>query len=160
MGVGDRHGELILGEDGDILLRSFSFLLSRVRRRRFLCYRDRRSSDSEQAYQSWLVPIAEVTAADGARGFDLPDYLQLVEATGQLTRGDKRGAIDAGLPAILTRLDASFDLDSWSASVAKPHGLGGAALGTMVSLAKEAARRGLKWMQRRSALFPVQPVLS
>lgn len=37
--------------------------------------------------------------------FHIKDYLDLVDWTGRIIRGDKRGAIDEALPPIMERLD-------------------------------------------------------
>lgn len=41
--------------------------------------------------------------------FSLSDYLQLVDWTGKIIRGDKRGHISNKLPPILTRLNIPID---------------------------------------------------
>ena len=117
-----------------------------------------RSPDDERVYRSWLTPIAELTSSGaGDPGWRLDSYLELVEATGRLIRGDKRGSIPANLPGLLARLDdgrgRGLSVDQWRASVARPRGLRGTALGSAVSLTREAARRGLAWLQVRCALF-------
>jgi hypothetical protein len=50
---------------------------------------------------------------DGPKGlpFHLPDYLELVNWTGQAIREDKRGAISQDLPPILDRL--GIDEPAW-----------------------------------------------
>jgi hypothetical protein len=117
----------------------------------------RQDPDGEAAYPSWLTPINAMTStAANDPGFTLDWYLRLVEVTGRRVRADKRGAVDAELPGILSRLNC--DADAWLQTVAKPQGLRGAALGGMTALAMEARRRGLAWLQRRSVLFAPAPV--
>jgi REP element-mobilizing transposase RayT len=107
----------------------------------------------------WLTPVSVMTrtydAADtpvgGDRGLDLDTYLRLVEATGQVIRGDKRGAIPADLAPILERLD--LNVEAWIATMAKPKSLLGAVLGGVAAVAAEAQRRGAAWMQMRTGLF-------
>jgi REP element-mobilizing transposase RayT len=47
--------------------------------------------------------------------FPYQDYLQLVDWTGRIVRGDKRGHIEGNLPPILTRLQ--LDLQQWQLNV-------------------------------------------
>jgi len=112
----------------------------------------RADAEDESAYRSWLTPISEATRprADQS-GWSLRQYLALVDATGRALRGDKRGAIPAELPGLLARLD--LDAESWLASVARPRGLRGSALGRLGALGVEAARRGMEWVQVRCPLF-------
>jgi hypothetical protein len=112
----------------------------------------RQDPHGEAAYPSWLTPVSAMTStAANDPGFTLEWYLNLVEATGRLVRQDKRGSVSSELPGILARLGC--DAGAWLETVAKPQGLRGAALGGLVALGNEAKRRGLAWMQRRSALF-------
>ena len=123
--------------------------------------RERADAESERGYRSWLTPVTEMTSAyatEFAPGMDLSMYLKLVEATGKLVRGDKKGAIADGLDDILERIDSEIDLKSWQKSVASIGGLRGSALGTLTSLLDEAKRRGLEWIQRRTALFRIRPI--
>ncbi len=107
----------------------------------------------------WLTPVsvmtrtydANDTPVGGDRGLDLDTYLRLVEATGQVIRGDKRGAIPDDLAPILARLD--LNVEAWIATMGKPKGLLGAVLGGVAALAAEAQRRGAAWMQMRTGLF-------
>jgi REP element-mobilizing transposase RayT len=112
----------------------------------------RQDPQGEPAYPSWLTPVSAMTStAANDPGFTLDWYLTLVEATGRLVRAGKRGTVDAELPGILSRLDC--DVAGWMQTVATPQGLRGAALGGVSVLAAEAKRRGLAWLQRRTALF-------
>ncbi len=70
-----------------------------------------------------------------------------MDATGRIVRGDKRGAIPANLAPILDRLH--INLDAWlSLMRSSGHfGLGSfGALGALASRAREALRRGAKWI--------------
>jgi len=60
-----------------------------------------------------LLPFVGGERQDGPKGlpFDLPDYLELVNWTGQAVRDDKRGAISQDLPPILERL--GIDEQAW-----------------------------------------------
>jgi hypothetical protein len=123
--------------------------------------RDPRHLDGEAQRRGWLTPIAQVTSTrPGDPGWDLDSYLQLVELTGRTMRADKRGAIPAELPSLLARLDTgegpAIDPARWLATVAKPRGLRGTALGALPRLAAEATRRGLQWLQTRCALYAGQ----
>jgi hypothetical protein len=102
---------------------------------------------------AWLLPVQQILRTyddPGDPGISLPAYLRLVEATGRLMRADKRGAIAADARSVLDLID--IDPDVWLATVAKPKGLRGSALGRAAALATEAARRGLAWVQARCVL--------
>ena len=60
-----------------------------------------------------LLPFVGGERQDGPKGlpFHLPDYLELVNWTGQAIREDKRGAISQDLPPILERL--GIDEQAW-----------------------------------------------
>jgi len=60
-----------------------------------------------------LLPFVGGERQDGPTGlpFALPDYLELVNWTGQAVRDDKRGAISQDLPPILARL--GIDGQAW-----------------------------------------------
>jgi len=57
----------------------------------------------------------EAFVGSKAENIDIPfrliDYLELVDWTGRIIKGDKRGQIDQALPPILARL--SFNQDAW-----------------------------------------------
>jgi hypothetical protein len=64
----------------------------------------------------WIAPIirATIDQPDGCAvtaAITLDDYLSLVDETGHLVRGDKRGAIPAHLAPILDRLRVAIPLD-------------------------------------------------
>ena len=106
----------------------------------------------------WLTPVAQMTSSrEGDPGLSLDDYLKLVDGVGRCCRGDKRGAIPADLTAILQRLDGDLEPAGWVNSMLTPCALGGSALGKVASMATEAQRRGLKWLQDRCRLFSPAP---
>jgi hypothetical protein len=114
--------------------------------------------DAEEQRRGWLTPIARLTRTRaGDPGWGLDGYLQLVELTGRAMRVDKRGAISAELLGILARLDTGdspvIDPARWLATVGKPKGLRGTALGALPRLATEATRRGMQWLQTRCVLY-------
>lgn len=110
------------------------------------------------ATATWLTPVPEMTSSQpGDPGWSLDSYLSLVEATGRMIRGDKRGAIPADLPGLLARLEDgsghAVAPQRWLATMAQPRTLGGTALGAIACLAREARRRGMAWLQLRCPLF-------
>ena len=98
-----------------------------VRRARRLSDPDRRASDRG------FLPLA------------WPQYLQLLDWTGRQARGDKRGVIPAELAPILERLYVSSE--TWVDMVVNFGRWFGRAAGRAESLAAEATRRGVQWVQ-------------
>ena len=97
----------------------------------------------------WIAPIirATIDQPDGCAvtaAITLDDYLTLVDETGRLVRGDKRGAIPAHLAPILDRL--RIDLDAWLALMRSSGHFGCGSFGALASRAREALRRGTKWI--------------
>ncbi len=80
----------------------------------------------------------------GLTDLRLDTYLQLVDATGRIVRNDKRGSIPADLLPILDRLE--IDAGRWIESLLSPRMMFGTAIGSASSLAREAARRGCRWV--------------
>ena len=74
----------------------------------------------------------------------LDDDLTLVDETGRIVRGDKRGAIPANLAPILDRL--RIKLDAWLALMRSSGHFGCGSFGALASPAREALRRGAKWI--------------
>ena len=70
--------------------------------------------------------------------------MTLVDETGRLVRGDKRGAIPAHLAPILDRL--RIDLDAWLALMRSSGHVGCGSFGALASRAREALRRGARWI--------------
>jgi hypothetical protein len=95
----------------------------------------------------WLLPIDERHGSEDRPGLariTLDEYLQPVDATGRKIRGDKRGAIPAHLRPILERLD--IDEESWTRELARTAGMFGTAVGSAAARAREALRRGTRWV--------------
>ena len=97
----------------------------------------------------WIAPIirATIDQPDGCAvtaAITLDDYLTLVDETGRLVRGDKRGAIPAHLAPILDRL--RIDLDAWLALMRSSGHFGCGSFDALASRAREALRRGAKWI--------------
>ena len=97
----------------------------------------------------WIATIirATIDQPDGCvvtAAITLDDYLTLVDETGRLVRGDKRGAIPAHLAPILDHL--RIDLDAWLALMRSSGHFGCGRFGALVSRAREALRRGAKWI--------------
>lgn len=83
----------------------------------------------------WITPCRSATGGHCS----LDDYLQLVDHTGRFLHNGKRGQIPAHLAPILERLQ--IDIDTWL-SVMLGHGrFLGSAVGAVVDLVAEAARR-------------------
>jgi len=78
------------------------------------------------------------------------DYLELVDQTSRIVRSGKRGAIPSHLAPILERLDV--DLERWLAAMTNGGRFGGSAIGCAWARAKEAVRRGVKWIVDRTML--------
>ncbi len=81
----------------------------------------------------------------------MDDYLTLVDATGRIIRGDKRGHIQPELVFILARLD--IELKAWLRCMQGWRQFLGSAVGGLAARAAEAGRRGLRWVQNRCGLF-------
>ncbi len=97
----------------------------------------------------WIAPIhsATIDQPDGCTftaAITLDEYLTLVDQTGRIVRGDKRGVIPAGLAPILDRL--RIDLDAWLALMRSGGHFGIGSFGALASRAREALRRGARWI--------------
>ncbi len=105
---------------------------------------------------TWLAPLracvpwSDETARLCACPISSDDYLELVDQTGRIVRSGKRGAIPSHLAPILERLDV--DLERWLAAMANGGRFGGSAIGCAWARAKEAVRRGVKWIVDRTLL--------
>ena len=96
-----------------------------------------------------LAPIARCAITGEQSVISLDEYFELVDETGRIVRGDKRGAIPAHLRPILERLD--IDCEAWLAIMRSAGNLLGAAIGNAAARAAEAIRRGAKWIVDRTA---------
>jgi REP element-mobilizing transposase RayT len=104
----------------------------------------------------WIAPIA-ACAIDGHQDtISSDDYIQLVDATGRIIRGDKRGAIPPHLLPILDRLH--IDVDAWLNVMRSAGALIGTAIGDVAAQATEALRRGAKWIVDRTAGLYRKPI--
>ncbi len=92
----------------------------------------------------WVAPIERVTAGHAPASIALDDYLTLVDETGRIIRSGKRGAIPAHLAPILERLD--LDLDAWLDLMRSAGSFLGGAFGRAAARAREAIRRGARWI--------------
>jgi REP element-mobilizing transposase RayT len=87
----------------------------------------------------------EGTASSDVLPCPLRDYLELVDWTGRVIRGDKPGAIDARLPPILVRLN--IDSEAWRHAM-RPHGnVFGRAMGRLNHLRLHATTLGQSWVR-------------
>lgn len=73
------------------------------------------------------------------------DYLTLLDWTGRVIRGDKRGSIDQKLPPILKRLN--IDTDAWQATMRPEGNVFGRAMGQLDHLRLHAKALGQKWIK-------------
>jgi REP element-mobilizing transposase RayT len=97
----------------------------------------------------WLIPIERRgarrrTSRSGLTELTLDEYLTLVELTGRRGHPSKRGAIPRSLTPILERLDV--DPEQWVDRLLRHGHRFGTAIGSATSLAREAARRGKRWV--------------
>lgn len=76
------------------------------------------------------------------RDFGLFPPSEIREAAGRAPDPRKRGAIPPHVQSVLESL--RINVERWLDVVTKPAGLVGTAIGSAVSLAKEAARRGVR----------------
>ena len=88
----------------------------------------------------WLAPIGRCL-----RATTVDDYLQLVDATGRLVRGGKRGTISPQFLPILARLDLSAE--QWLGMVTGSGLFSRGCVGSVAARAAEAARRGVAWVR-------------
>ena len=93
----------------------------------------------------WIAPIARATDSRFTPPLlALDDYLTLVDETGRIVRNGKRGAIPAHLAPILDRLN--LDIDAWMELMRHAGSFLGGAFGHLAARAREAFRRGAKWI--------------
>jgi len=76
--------------------------------------------------------------------------VRLLDQTGRLLREGKRGIIPTHLQPILDRL--RIDTDRWLAVMLSHGSFLGTAVGTITALAKEALRRGVRWVADQTRL--------
>ena len=97
----------------------------------------------------WIAPIVRATIdqPDGCAftaAVTLDEYLTLVDETGRIMRGDKRGAIPANRAPILDRLHINRDV--WLSLMRSSGHFGLTSFGALASRAREALRRGARWI--------------
>ena len=112
------------------------------------------------AEPTWLASLGRLTARDSSTGYgglSPLQYCRLVETTGRIVRGDKRGAVAGDLPDLLARLDPAFDLSSWVLTMCGWRQMSAGSVGSRASLRREAERRGLAHARTRCALFRRRP---
>jgi hypothetical protein len=99
---------------------------------------------AETAEETWMAPIGGDGQADRAPllGMAPADYIAIVETAGRTADPRKRGIIPAHVQSTLESLQ--IDVERWLESVMRPARLVGSAIGSAMSLAAEAARRGMK----------------
>jgi len=114
-----------------------------------------RQAAAEQGH--WLAPISSpVVGMAQAPLLTRDDYLTLVDQTGRVVRGDKRGAIPAHLPPILERLE--LNLSAWMDLMQGSGAFRGSAFGSIAARAREALRRGARWIVDRTRGLYRDPV--
>ena len=107
----------------------------------------------------WLAPLARCCVAlagsapvDTRRhGWSADDYLQLVDLSGRVLRGGKRGAIPTELAPLLARLD--LDVEAWVAVLFGWRSFVGRAVGGLAARTAQAGRLGLAWIKNACPLF-------
>ena len=92
----------------------------------------------------YVAPIERASAGNAPAIIALDDYLTLVDETGRIIRSGKRGAIPAHLAPILDRLD--LELDAWLDLMRGAGSFLGGAFGRAAERAREAIRRGARWI--------------
>lgn len=99
---------------------------------------------AETPEHPWMAPIGG--EGEGPRepllGMKAADYIAIVETAGRTPDPRKRGMIPANVESVLESLQ--IDVERWLKMVTSPTRLFGTAIGSAVSLATEAARRGMK----------------
>jgi REP element-mobilizing transposase RayT len=111
----------------------------------------------------WLAPIEKRSAKRGRgerrrRGMlriTLEQYLGLGDRVGRIVRSARHGAIPAELRSILERLD--LDVDRWLECMRDAGRMIGTAIGSAASLAREAARRGGRWVVGAMPIYRDSP---
>jgi hypothetical protein len=83
------------------------------------------------------------------------DYLELVDWTGRIIRPDKRGAIDAKLPAIMQRLN--IDAGAWQDAMRPSGNVFGRALGRLDHLRLHAQALKQSWIRGQRAAARLYP---
>jgi REP element-mobilizing transposase RayT len=83
------------------------------------------------------------------------EYFTLVDATGRILRGDKRGHIPPELAPILARLD--IQVNDWLKTMLGWRQFMGRLIGSAATRIAAAGEHGLRWIQNRCALFSAPP---
>ena len=109
----------------------------------------------------WLCPISSESQGRGILQMTAPEYFDLVDRSGRMTRSDKRGAIDAELAPILLRIGANPD--AWIETISRFGCKFTLAAGLLSNLRDFADRLGRQWLKgitaARSA-FALPPQLA
>jgi len=104
-----------------------------------------RAAEGEE-HGLWIAPCLRATN----QSCTVDQYLELVDHTGRMLKDGKRGRIPPHLAPILERLD--IDIDHWITAMLAHGSFLGTAVGTVTNLAKEALRRGTRWIVERTAI--------
>jgi hypothetical protein len=94
---------------------------------------------------SWLCPIASDFQRRGILPMTLIEYFDLVDSSGRMTGSDKRGAINADLAPILSRIGANPD--EWLDTVSRFGNKFSHAAGLLSSLRNFAQQLGRRWLK-------------
>jgi REP element-mobilizing transposase RayT len=97
----------------------------------------------------WLIPIERRgdrgrKTRSGLTELTLDEYLRLVDFTGRQGCPGKRGVVPKSLESILERLDVNTE--RWVEELLRHGSRFGTVIGSSASLAREAARRGTRWV--------------
>lgn len=104
----------------------------------------------------WLASLCRLTARDQISGHGALtplQYLHLVESTGRIVRGDKRGVIANDLPDLLQRIDTDLNPSAWALTMCGWRQMSAGSVGWRTDLDREAERRGHKRARTRCSLF-------
>ena len=123
-----------------------------VQQRLFEIARGRRNVDSNSAdAKPALLPFVGAMRqnSDAALPFNLRDYLDLVDTSGRVARSDKRGAISADQPKLLTML--GIDPNEWFKTVTRLQARFELFVGAPHRLRQIATARGWRWVRGLAA---------
>ncbi len=101
--------------------------------------------DDARLSTCWLCPISSESPGRGMLHMTAPEYFDLVDKSGRMTRSDKRGAIDAELAPILLRIGANPD--AWIETISRFGSKFTLASGLLSNLRNFADRIGRQWLK-------------
>jgi REP element-mobilizing transposase RayT len=93
----------------------------------------------------WLCPVASESGRRGILPMAAAEYFDLVDKSGRTIRGDKRGAIDAGLAPILLRIGANPE--AWPDTISRFGCKFHLVAGLLPNLRRFADQLGRRWFK-------------